>query len=85
MTDRGSYEPDLLVVASGADYAPEAPPGFVETASSSTPSRGPSACGTTSRPSRAAAPFKCPPAPYEGALLVHEVLAARGVRHTMQS
>jgi sulfide:quinone oxidoreductase len=30
VTDGGSYEPDILVVALGADYDPAATPGFVE-------------------------------------------------------
>ena len=57
-------------------------------ATSSTRRPAPSPPPTPSRPSRAAAvvvgvtrpPFKCPPAPSETALLVHDLLVERGLR-----
>jgi len=38
VTDEGTYEPDILVVALGADYDPAATPGFVEAVMSTIPS-----------------------------------------------
>ncbi len=87
-TDRGSYDADVLVVALGADYDPDATPGLTEGGYEfysfagaqrlrevlPTFSKGRALVGVTS------APFKCPPAPSEAALLLHDHLTARGVR-----
>jgi sulfide:quinone oxidoreductase len=87
-TDRGSYEADVLVVALGADYDLAGTPGLVEdgcefyTFEGATRlrgiipnfSRGKVIVGVTSTP------FKCPPAPSECALLLHDHLTERGVR-----
>ena len=87
-TDRGTYEADVLVVALGADYDLEATPGLREGGNEfysfagaerlreilPTFTKGSAIVGVTSTP------FKCPPAPSEAALLLHDYLSARGVR-----
>jgi sulfide:quinone oxidoreductase len=91
-TDAGSYEPDILVVALGADYNPAATPGFVEDgyeyysldAAERLRDVLPSFSGGTVLIAILGVPFKCPPAPYEGALLLHEYLVHRGVRDATQ-
>jgi sulfide:quinone oxidoreductase len=87
-TDGGTYEADVLVVALGADYEPGATPGLVEGGNEfysfggaerlreviPTFSKGHAIVGVTSTP------FKCPPAPSEAALLLHDYLREQGVR-----
>ena len=87
-TDAGSFEGDVLVVALGADLHPEATPGLLEAGYEFyTPEAafalrqvlqdfpgGRVIIGVTSTP------FKCPPAPSETALLMHDLLVERGVR-----
>jgi len=87
-TDAGSFEGDIMVVALGADLDPAATPGLVEgghefyTVSGAFALRevladfggGRVVVGVTSTP------FKCPPAPSETALLVHDFLTERGLR-----
>lgn len=87
-TDSGTYDADVLVVALGADYDPAATPGLVEGGNEfysfagaeqlrevlPTFSKGRAIVGVTSTP------FKCPPAPSEAVLLLHDYLAARSVR-----
>ncbi len=87
-TDGGEYEGDALVVALGADYDLDATPGLIEGGNEfysvagaerlagvlPTFTRGRALVGVCG------APFKCPPAPSEAALLLHEYLIAQGVR-----
>lgn len=87
-TDRATYEADVLVIALGADYDLAATPGLVEGGHEfysvagaerlrevlPTFSSGHAIVGVTS------APYKCPPAPSEAALLLHDYLTTRGVR-----
>lgn len=87
-TDAGPFEADVLVVALGADLHPNATPGLVEgghefyTVAGAFGLRdvlsnfegGRVIVGVTSTP------FKCPPAPSETALLMHDHLTARGLR-----
>ncbi|MGI0149494.1 MAG: NAD(P)/FAD-dependent oxidoreductase [Thermoplasmata archaeon] len=87
-TDRGAYDADVLVVALGADYDVDATPGLAEDGYEfyslpgaealrkvlPTFSKGRAIVGVASTP------FKCPPAPSEAALLLHDYLTARGVR-----
>lgn len=87
-TDANTYEAEVLVVALGADYDPAATPGLTEggnefyTLSGAEKLRelipnfnkGHAIVGVTS------APFKCPPAPSEAALLLHDYLTEKGVR-----
>ncbi len=87
-TDGGVHEADVLVVALGADYDLDATPGLAEGGNEFYSvagaarlrellpafSRGRAVVGVCG------APFKCPPAPSEAALLLHDHLVARGVR-----
>jgi sulfide:quinone oxidoreductase len=87
-TDQGVHEADMLVVALGADYDIGATPGLAEGGNEFYSmagaerlrtllpgfSKGHAIVGVTS------APFKCPPAPSEAALLLHDYLMKRGVR-----
>jgi sulfide:quinone oxidoreductase len=91
-TDAGVHEADTLVVALGADYDMDATPGLAEAGNEfysvagaerlasiiPTFSRGHAVIGVCG------APFKCPPAPSECALLLHDELTARGVREQCQ-
>lgn len=87
-TDAGTFDADILVVALGADLDPAATPGLIEGGHEFYTEQGAFAVrdvlasfpggrvivGVTSTP------FKCPPAPSETALLMHEFLVARGLR-----
>ncbi len=87
-TDGGEYEADALVVALGADYDMDATPGLAEGGNEFYSVAGAERLAQllpTFTHGRAivgvcGAPFKCPPAPSETALLLHEYLSARGVR-----
>ncbi len=87
-TSAGVHEADVLVVALGADYDFDATPGLAEGGNEfysvtgaerlrdvlPTFTRGRAIVGVCG------APFKCPPAPSEAALLLHDFLVERGVR-----
>ena len=91
-TDAGSYEADILVVALGAGYDYSATPGFEEggleyysTAGAerlrdelATFDAGRVVIGILGHP------FKCPPAPFEGALMLHDYFTERGVRDAVE-
>ena len=91
-TDAGAFDGDVLVVALGADLDPGATPGLVEsghefyTVAGAFASRdvladfkgGRVIVGVMSTP------FKCPPAPSETALLMHDFLSARGLLGSSQ-
>ena len=87
-TDQGVHEGDVLVVALGADYDFEATPGLSEGENEFYSVAGaerlreilPSFSGGRAVVGVCAAPFKCPPAPSEAALLLHDFLTERGVR-----
>lgn len=87
-TDVGVHEADVLVVALGADYDLDATPGLADGDNEFYSVAGAERLGEALRGfSRGRAivgvcgtPFKCPPAPSEAALLLHEYLSARGVR-----
>ena len=87
-TNAGVHEADVLVVALGADYDFDATPGLVEggsefySAVGAERLRGVLPGFTRGRAivGVCGAPFKCPPAPSEAALLLHDYLAERGVR-----
>jgi sulfide:quinone oxidoreductase len=87
-TDAGTHETDVLVIALGADYDYDATPGLLEAGNEFYSVDGAErlagivpdfssgqvvigVCG---------APFKCPPAPSEAALLLHDLLSERGTR-----
>lgn len=86
-TDRDVYHADFLIVALGADYDLEATPGLADANEFysmngaeqlrhvlPTFSRGKALIGVCG------APYKCPPAPSECALMLHDYLVGRGVR-----
>ncbi len=83
---------DYLVVALGADLAPEAMPGFAAVAH--TPFDLPGATGLWSALQNfqggrvavlvAATPYKCPAAPYETALLLDDHFRRRGMRDRVE-
>jgi sulfide:quinone oxidoreductase len=87
-TDSGVFEADIMVVALGADVHPSATPGLTEAGHEFYTVPGAFALrdvltsfegghvvvGVTSTP------FKCPPAPSETALLVHDFLVRQGIR-----
>jgi sulfide:quinone oxidoreductase len=86
-TDRGVHEADFLVIALGADYDFAATPGM-EDATEFYTLEGATRLGellpsfTKGRVLIAVggAPFKCPPAPSEAALMMHDYLSTRGIR-----
>jgi sulfide:quinone oxidoreductase len=88
MTDAGVHEADVLVVALGADYDYEATPGLTEFGDEFYSVAGaqrlaevlPQFTGGRAVVGVCGAPYKCPPAPSEAALLLHDFLLARGVR-----
>jgi sulfide:quinone oxidoreductase len=92
LTDGGTYEPDILVVALGADYDPAATPGFVEDGYEYYSVAGAERLGEVLASFSGGrvlvailgVPFKCPPAPYEAALLLHDDLVDRGLREATQ-
>ncbi len=91
-TDAGVHVADILVVALGADYDLDATPGLAEAGNEFYSvagaerladvlpkfSRGRAIIGVCG------APFKCPPAPSEAALLLHDHLSVRGVRNACE-
>ena len=87
-TDKGVFEADYLVVALGADYDIGATPGLAEIGHEFYSVAGAErlrAALPSFRSGKAivgvcGAPFKCPPAPSEAALLLHDYLEKRGVR-----
>ena len=87
-TNVGTYEADYLVLALGADYDLAATPGLAEAGSEFYSFEGaarlrdvlPAFTGGRAVVGVCAAPFKCPPAPSECALLLHDMLVQRGIR-----
>jgi sulfide:quinone oxidoreductase len=88
VTDRGTHEADFLVVALGADLAPEATPGFVEAGYEFYSPEGAARVRTAIADFSGGRVvigvlggfFKCPPAPYETAFMMHDHLVDRGLR-----
>lgn len=87
-TDVGAFEGDVMVVALGADLDPEATPGLVEGGHDFYTSSGAFALrevlaefeGGHVIVAVTSTPFKCPPAPSETVLLLHDFLSQRGLR-----
>jgi sulfide:quinone oxidoreductase len=87
-TDAGAHEADVLVVALGADLDRAATPGFEAAGHEFYSMAGaealaaalPAFTSGTALIAVLGAPYKCPPAPYEAALQLHDALVARGVR-----
>jgi len=88
-TASGKHAYDDLVVATGAELAPELVPGLAETAHNLCDMASVLRFKEDLEKIRSGTvtilitrlPFKCPPAPYEYALLADEVLSERGVRN----
>ena len=88
VTDAGTFDADFLIVALGADYDVAATPGLAEGGDEFYSVEG--AFGLRDRLPRfeggaavvgvTGKSFKCPPAPSEAALLLHDLLEARGRR-----
>jgi sulfide:quinone oxidoreductase len=91
-TDAGVFEADFMVVALGADLDPMATPGLVEGGHEFYTVPGAFALrdvlaqfgGGRVIVAVTSAPFKCPPAPSETALLMHDYLLARGLRESSE-
>ena len=91
-TDAGAFDADIIVVALGADLDPSATPGLVEaghefyTVPAAFALRDvlPSFQGGRVVVGVTSTPFKCPPAPSETVLLMHEYLAERGIRDSSE-
>lgn len=91
-TDAGPFEGDVMVVALGADLHPDATPGLVEGGNEFYTVAGAFALRDTLANfgggrvvvAVTSTPFKCPPAPSETALLVHDFLSARGLRENSE-
>jgi sulfide:quinone oxidoreductase len=91
-TDAGSYDADFLVVALGADYDMDATPGLVEGGSEYYTLAGAERMRETLDDfeggrvvfSVLGQPFKCPPAPFEGAFLLHERFTQQGIRESVE-
>mgnify|MGYP001353042242 CR=1 FL=1 len=87
-TDGGTFDADILVVALGADLDPAATPGLVEGGNEFYTVAGAFALrdvlaafpGGRVIVGVMSTPFKCPPAPSETALLMHDYLSDRGLR-----
>ncbi len=88
VSDDGAFEADILVVALGADLEPSATPGLVEGGYEFYTEEGAFALrevlatflGGRVIVAVTSTPFKCPPAPSETALLMHDHLVSLGVR-----
>ncbi len=91
-TDLDSYGADVLVVALGADYDIAATPGLAEAGNEFYSVAGaeaardvlPDLTSGTAIVGVCGAPFKCPPAPSEAAILLDEYLRGRGIRDAVQ-
>jgi sulfide:quinone oxidoreductase len=87
MTNCGTHEADFLVVALGADYDFAATPGMADATEFYTLA-GATRLGELLKTftkghvliAVGGAPFKCPPAPSEAALMMHDYLSVRGIR-----
>jgi sulfide:quinone oxidoreductase len=86
-TDVGIHEADHLVVALGADYEFGATPGLVEAGEFYSVAGAerlagllPEFTGGRAVVGVCGAPFKCPPAPSEAALLLHDCFQRKGIR-----
>jgi len=88
VTDGATYEPDILVVALGADLDPAATPGVVEEGTEYYSVEGanrvrsvlPTFGGGDAIVGVLGPFFKCPAAPFETAIMLHDYLEKRGLR-----
>ncbi len=92
ITDEGSYDADFLAVALGAEYDLAATPGFQQggfeyyslTGAECLRDALADFSAGTVLISVLGHPFKCPPAPFEGAFLLHDLFVKRGVRDAVE-
>jgi sulfide:quinone oxidoreductase len=88
VTDRASYDADVLVVALGADYDVAATPGLAEGGHEFYSVAGakrvrdvlPTFQGGTVVVGVMTPHYKCPPAPSETSMMMHDYLTSRGIR-----
>jgi sulfide:quinone oxidoreductase len=88
VTDAGVYDADILVIAMGADIAPELTPGLLESGHEFYTPHGAARVGDLLEGFSGGEVvigvlggyFKCPPAPYETAFMLHDYLTRRGLR-----
>ena len=91
-TATGVLSADALVVALGAELAPDAVAGYRDAAMNFFAPEGAEACARALESFRggrvvvavSALPYKCPAAPYEAALLLDDELRRRGLREASQ-
>ena len=91
-TDGGTYEPDVLVVALGADYSVDSTPGFAEGGHEFYSFAGAQALRDVLASFTSGSivigiigqPYKCPPAPAEAAMLMDEYFVERGIRSDVE-
>ena len=91
-TDAGSFDADIVVIALGADLDASATPGLVEGGYEFYTEQGAFALrdviagfeGGRVIVAVTSTPFKCPPAPSETALLMHDFLTTRGIRDSSE-
>lgn len=91
-TTVGTHDADFLVVALGADYDIGATPGFEAGGHEFYSLAGAERLRDALRGfdggrvlvSILGQPFKCPPAPFEGAFLLHEYFVQRGIRESVE-
>ncbi len=92
ITDRGTLQYDALLLATGAELAPETVPGLTEALENGVAGHCWALSAALHLRERlrcfaggrilvviARLPYKCPPAPYEAALLVRDLVEERGV------
>ena len=91
-TDAGSYDADFVAVAMGADYDMAATPGleaggheyYTMAGAERLRDELASFPGGRVLVSVLGSPFKCPPAPFEGAFMMHELFTKRGIRDSVE-
>jgi sulfide:quinone oxidoreductase len=91
-TEDGSYDADILVVALGAAYDFAATPGFAQGGLEYYTLAGAERLREELRDFDSGTvliavlghPFKCPPAPFEGAFLLHDLFSKRGTRDSVR-
>ncbi len=87
ITDKGTHDADFLVLAMGADYDFDATPGLREGAQEYYTLAGAERLRDTLEDFKGGRvlvtvmgqPFKCPPAPFEGAFMLHQHFKERGM------
>ncbi|MCH8035400.1 MAG: NAD(P)/FAD-dependent oxidoreductase [Bacteroidetes bacterium] len=91
-TQRSEFSYDFLIIALGADLAPDAIPGFVKGGYEFYSLQGAQKLYPLINNFKSGTilisifnkPYKCPPAPYEAALLLHDYFVEKGIRGNVQ-